>query len=125
MNVKHSLILLVNSVFLTSCALFTDGSTPVKVQTVAAEKTPLKLREPDPIKLKQIEWFIITPENADRVFAEMKAKNIKIVLFGLSDTGYKNISNNLAEIRSYIVNQGLIIKAYKEYYEPNEGTVKK
>ncbi len=70
------------------------------------------------MKPQQIKWVVITPENAEQVWAKMKEENKDLVLFGLSDDGYEQLSINMAEIRSFIDKQRLIIIKYKEYYEP-------
>ena len=63
-----------------------------------------------------------TSENADEVFAKLKAGNVDPVLFGLPDEGYEALAKNFAQIRAYMLQQDEIIKSYKEYYE---GTKKK
>jgi hypothetical protein len=102
---------------LTGCA--TNEVQPVVISTVPAQKTALALKDPDPIKTRKVHWFVITPENAESVFAELQKKKYSLVLFGLTDDGYENLSLNIAEIRAYMTEQKAIVKAYREYYEPN------
>jgi hypothetical protein len=102
---------------LTGCA--TNEVQPVVISTVPAQKTALALKDPDPIKTRKVHWFVITPENAESVFAELQKKKYGLVLFGLTDDGYENLSLNIAEIRAYMTEQKAIVKAYREYYEPN------
>lgn len=103
---------------LTGCA--TNEVQPVVISTVAAQKTALALKDPDPIKTRKVQWFVITPENAESVFAELQKKKYSLVLFGLTDDGYENLSLNIAEIRAYMTEQKAIVEAYREYYEPKE-----
>lgn len=63
-------------------------------------------------------WILITPENADKVFAELKEKKVDLVLFGLTDEGYEELAINMAELRNFIASQRAIIIKYKDYYEP-------
>lgn len=118
-NVKNLLIVLLSSSLLTGCASFNPFGKvePIKVQTVAVERTKLNLNDPAPISPKKLEWFIITPENAEQIFSDLQKKKFDIVLFGLTDDGYKNLSLNTAELRKYLLEQKGIIKAYKDYYE--------
>lgn len=103
---------------LTGCA--TNEVQPVVISTVPAQKTALALKDPEPIKTRAVQWFVITPENADAVFAELQKKKYSLVLFGLTDDGYENLSLNIAEIRAYMTEQKALVEAYREYYEPGE-----
>jgi hypothetical protein len=90
----------------------------VEVVAKPVEKVPLNLEQPQPLKPKQIDWFVITPENQEEVFAKLKEKKFSVVLYGLTDDDYKDLSENLAKLRSFILQQKAIIESYKEYYEP-------
>ena len=103
---------------LTGCA--TNEVQPVVISTGPAQKTALALKDPDPIKTRKVQWFVITPQNVDSVFAELQKKKYSLVLFGLTDDGYENLSLNIAEIRAYMTEQKAIVEAYREYYEPKE-----
>lgn len=132
MNVHHSLIritsLLLVASLLSGCAsfsLFGKRVKPVEVQVKAVERTRLNIPHPDPLSAKPIEWILVTPENAERVFAELKEKNVDLVLFGLTDDGYESLAVTIAELRNYIATQRQIIIKYKEYYEPEKSEEKK
>jgi hypothetical protein len=43
-----------------------------------------------------------------------------VVLFGLTDDGYQQLSMTIAEMRTLIATQRQIIIKYKEYYEPKK-----
>ena len=86
-------------------------------------REPLALPLPLTPKLEEIKWTIITSDNADEVFAKLKAGGVDPVLFGLTDDGYEALSKNFAQIRAYMLQQDEIIKSYKEYYEPIEAEV--
>ena len=88
-------------------------------------REPLALPEPLTPKLEEIKWTIITSDNADEVFAKLKAGGVDPVLFGLTDDGYEALSKNFAQIRAYMLQQDEIIKSYKEYYESENGPSKK
>lgn len=83
--------------------------------------------KPEPIKMDELNWIIITSENAEEVFAKLKENNTDPVLFGLTDDEYEDLSMNFAQIRNYIIQQNFILDKYKEYYESEEvnGTVEK
>lgn len=127
MNVQHLRtltisLLLVSS--LTGCAsfgnLFGERVKPVEIQTKAVERTRLDIPFPNPVTAKPIEWIIITPENAEQVWAKLKEANADIVLLGLTDNGYEQLAVTIAELRNMIAAQRQIIVKYKEYYEPEK-----
>jgi hypothetical protein len=93
---------------------------PVEIQTKAVERTRLDIPFPNPVTAKPIEWIIITPENADQIWAKLKESNTDIVLLGLTDNGYEQLSVTIAELRNMIAAQRQIIIKYKEYYEPEK-----
>ena len=84
----------------------------------AEERIRLNLPDPSPIKSREVEWVIITPQNAEQIWKELKEKNVDVVLLGLTDDGYETLAVTIAELRNYIAQQRQIIIKYKEYYEP-------
>lgn len=102
---------------LTGCALF---DKPVEIQSISNEKVKLGLEQPKPLKPRDIKFIIITVDNYQEVFREMKDSGQDQVLFGLSDDDYEKLSLNLLELRNFIYKQRVIIEQYKNYYEGSE-----
>ena len=75
---------------------------------------------PEPFKSRDVKFIIITPENAERIFSELKANGDDMVLFGLTDNGYENLALTIAEVRNLLSQQRSIIIKYKDYYEPEK-----
>lgn len=100
--------------------LFGDKVKPIEVQTKAVERTRLNLPDPKPIKPATPKWYVVTPDNIDEVWKELKDNNADVVLFAVTDDGYEQLAITLAELRNYIKSQKAIILKYKEYYEPQE-----
>lgn len=67
-----------------------------------------------------MEWFVMTPQNAEQVWTRLKEQNVDLVVFALTDDGYQELAMTMAEVRNYIASQRAIIIKYKEYYEPNK-----
>jgi|TARA_A200000159_G_scaffold47505_1_gene43790 hypothetical protein len=67
--------------------------------------------------MDQLNFIIITSDNAEEVFAKMQKDGVDPVLFGLSDEDYEILAKNFAQIRAYIIKQNATLEAYKEYYE--------
>jgi hypothetical protein len=113
---------------LSGCAsfsLFGKRVQPVEVKTVAVERTPLNLRDPAPLEPRVPQWIIITPENADKIWADLEAKKSNLVLIALTDRGYEELAVTMVEIRNFINMQRQIIIKYREYYEPEKEEQKK
>ena len=97
---------------------------PIEVVAKPIERAPLNIADPTPLSLKPFEWTIITKENAAEVFKKLEANKDSIVLFGLTDDGYQQLSMTIAEMRTLIATQRQIIIKYKEYYEPKKEETK-
>lgn len=121
MNVRHSLILL-TPLLISGCSILPSWKTssvdPITIKTQAVERTPLNLKDPDPLKAREIQWVVITPDNAEAVWKKLKESNTDLVLIGLTDDGYQELALTMAELRNLIATQRSIIIKYKEYYEP-------
>jgi hypothetical protein len=115
-NVKN-LLIPCSAALLLGCSLFDQK---VKIETQETQQPRLNLKAPDPVKLNKINWVVISPDNVDEVFSDMKEKKYDVVLFGLSDDDYKNLSMNVIKIRKFIIEQKKILTLYKMYYEPEE-----
>ena len=103
------------AILLSSCAA---GVKVIDTYKIEKKREPLDLTMPGPLKLQDIDWIIITKENADEVFEKIKnEKNGDYALFALTDTGYEKIALNFADIRNKLAEQRQIILSYKEYYE--------
>ena len=62
---KNILLLGLLAVFLSSCS---ESVQEIQVTTIEVSKTPLNLPNPDPLQLQDVEWIIITKDNAMEVF---------------------------------------------------------
>lgn len=108
---------------LSGCAsfnLFGPKVKPIEVVAKPMEKTPLDIPLPDPLKIKPIEWTLITPANSEEVFKKLEQQGADLVLIGLTDDGYQQLAVTIAELRNIINQQRNIIIKYKEYYEPKK-----
>jgi len=113
---------------LTGCASFDflgKREKPIEITTKAAEKTALAIPDPDPLRLKPIEWVLVTPGNQEEVFKKLEEKGADPVIFSLTADGYQQLAVTIAELRNLINTQRNIIIKYKEYYEPKKSEEKK
>ena len=80
-------------------------------------RAKLDLPDPESPRIQDLNWVIITSENAEEVFAKLKEQNIDPVLFGLTDDDYEILAVNFAQIRAYMIKQKMTLQQYREYYE--------
>ena len=116
-QIKNILLLGVLAVFLTSCG---SSVQEIQVTTVEVSKTPLNIQSPEPLKMYDVEWIIVTKDNAMELFEQLKSDGGEYSVFALTDTGYESLQINSTNIRNIIAEQRQIIISYKEYYEPTE-----
>ena len=103
------------TILLSSCVA---GVKTLETYTIEKKREPLALDMPAPLELQDVDWIIITKDNADEVFEKIKnEKNGDYALFALTDNGYEKLSLNFADIRNKIAEQRQIILSYKDYYE--------
>jgi|TARA_A100001015_G_scaffold218117_1_gene245146 hypothetical protein len=110
------LLVLIGLCFLQGC---TTAIKTIEVLNRPEPKTPLNLDMPETLSLAPIEWIIITPENAEEVWAKL-AEDPKgeVVLFALNESGYEELAKNYASIRTALAEHRNVIIAYRDYYEP-------
>ena len=110
LSVLVSLILIT---FLTSCS-------GVKKLSIFKEEVPrakLNLEKPTPLQLEELQWIIITSENAEEVFKKLEEQGIDPVLWGLTDKDFELLAKNFARIRNQLKITNDLLDKYKEYYE--------
>ena len=81
-------------------------------------RAELKLEKPTPLQLEELQWIIITSENAEEVFKKLEEKGIDPVLWGLTDKDFELLAKNFARIRNQLKITNDLLDQYKEYYEP-------
>ena len=102
----------------SGCSLF--GPTKVDVSSKPVERLPLSITQPQPLSLTSPRWVVITPDNAESVWAKLRAEGNNVVLFAVTDKGYEQLAGDLAQIRTFIATQREIIKQYEIYYAPGQ-----
>ena len=65
MNVKNLLLICLSSLLIFGCSQV----KPIEVITNEQARTHLSLQAPAQVTLRELQWVIITPENAKEVFA--------------------------------------------------------
>ena len=110
------LLVLLGLCFLQGC---TTAVKTIEVLNRPEPKTPLNLDMPETLSLEPLEWIIITPDNAEEVWAKLAEDPTgEVVLFALNEKGYEELAKNYASIRTALAEHRNVIIAYRDYYEP-------
>ncbi len=110
------LLLILTTFLVSSCSSVKE----IEIFKKEVPRAKLDLPDPETPRIDDLNWIIITSENADEVFAKLKEQNIDPVLFGLTDDDYETLAVNFAQIRAYMIKQKLTLDQYREYYESEE-----
>ena len=105
--------MLILSIFLTNCS----GVKQLEIFKQEVPRAKLDLEKPTPLQLENLQWIIITSENADEVFKKLEEKGIDPVLWGLTDKDFELLAKNFARIRNQLMVTNNLLDKYKEYYE--------
>ena len=114
--IQSVLVSLLLITFLTSCS----GVKKLTIFKEEVKRQELNLEKPTPLQLEQLQWIIITSENADEVFKKLEEQGIDPVLWGLTDKDFELLAKNFARIRNQLKITNDLLDQYKEYYEPKE-----
>ncbi len=108
---------LILSLSVSGCALLTPKPREIELSTKPVEKPKLELPKADQVRMRNIEWVVITKDNYKEVFEKLSKSGRPIAVFGLTDQGYANLGMNLSDIRAFVQQQQAIIAAYERYYK--------
>ena len=115
-NLKSILSVLVSLILITSLTSC-SGVKQLEIFKTEVEREKLNLKKPTPLELEQLQWIIITSENAEEVFTRLEEAGIDPVLFGLTDKDFELLAKNFARIRNQLKITNDLLDKYKEYYE--------
>ena len=115
---KTIVVAFLGVLLLAGCA--NNRPTPIEISAKPIDKPELILPPIEPLRLKDVEWIIITEENAQEVFEQLLKDRKDPMLIGLTDDGYETLALNMSDIMALIAQQKLIIAAYQNYYEESE-----
>ena len=76
-----TLIIALTTSMLVGCA----GKERITILSEPVTPVPLDTPQVRDLDLNKIEWFVVTPENIDQVFVELKDQRKDVVLFALTD----------------------------------------
>lgn len=114
MKIISILSVLFSGIVLSACGTSPEEvviNPPIEIVTVETKSPAPIVPSVDRLRLRTVEWEIVTAENATSVLTE------GVALFTLTAEGYENLSLNLSEISALIQQQQEIIAIYKDSYK--------
>ena len=89
----------------------------IEVDTVVKEvKIPIQ-PQPKPIKLNDVEFFVVTPDNYLEFIENLENKRGTTVYYAMTVPDYEIMALNFSEIKRYIEQQKQIILYYERMIE--------
>jgi hypothetical protein len=108
-------LILSSILFVAACSTpAIEEVRPVEVRTIQVPRPAPIVPAVDQLRLRTVNWIIITPDNIDESFAKIQSG--ELVLFAVTAQGYENIALNLSDIRALIEQQNRIIAIYKAQF---------
>ena len=104
-------------VLLAGC---TSKPRQIEISAKPIDKPNLVLPPVEQLRLKDVEWIVITQDNYQEVFDKLLKDKKDPALIGLTDDGYEKLSLNMSDIMRLLAQQKSIIAAYQNYYEDSE-----
>jgi hypothetical protein len=103
------------ALFLAACSTPQEAAIPpVEVRTVEVPRPAPIVPPVDQLRLRNVEWIIITPDNIEEQFARIRKG--EAVFFAITAEGYENLSLNISDIRAMIEQQQRIIAIYQRQF---------
>ena len=92
-----------------------SGVKPVQVKTIAERPPMYHPPLPMEVQLDPVDWEILTPDRMEEYLDNLeKGEAPTNVYYGISPTGYENLSVNMAELKRYIRQVLSIVDYYKK-----------
>jgi hypothetical protein len=105
--------LLLATLLLTGCSIFSKPEEVVVVRTVV-EKPQIPLQpKARPVELNDVKFYVVTRNNLEEFLQEFDEVNGDTVFVAMSVPHYESLSLNLAEIRRYLKQQDSIVVYYE------------
>ena len=104
--------LVLSLTLLTGCS----WTKELMVKTEPIERVPLTLPDVDRYQHRELEWVVVTKENANEVFEQLAKEGKPIAIIGLAGDDYELLGLNMGDQQVLIKQLNSIIKSYKEYY---------
>lgn len=114
--IRNALGCILSFALISGCSS-TAPTEVVKVQTVPIESFPPIVPTIDDLRMRQMEWIVVTESNYQGVLMRLRDMGQEPVLYALTPQGYSNMIMNQADVMKIIRQQKEVILIYKRSYE--------
>ena len=96
---------------LSSCSALPEKQVVVQTEYVS-KNIPVQER-PKPVKMPDVEWFVVTKDNMAEFEQRVSQAAGDIVFMAITPKGYENLAIGIQDLRRYILQQKEIIVYYE------------
>lgn len=121
MKLKKKLLLpslILTTLVLSSCTTFQKPEEKVVVQTQYVERTIDTQEPPKPVKMPDVEWYVVNETNLDEFLDRVRSDGGTVAFMAITPKGYENLAIGIGELRRYILQQKEIIAYYEKAVTP-------
>lgn len=119
---RHLLILIL-LISMTACSALNKVQR-LEVFSTPVERAPIPMQPaPTPVKLKSVEWYVVTDDNYDEFKDKLVTRQGVSVWYAITVKDYENLSVNLEELRRYIIEQQMLLQYYEEAITKNSDEI--
>ena len=109
---------------ISGCSLFGRGQSlpevaPIEIIKVVRQQTVYNPPLPSKISSLPVKWTVLTPITMADYLKDLENGDApQNAFYGLTKTGYENLSNNLSEIKRYIRQLRSVVEYYQDINKP-------
>jgi hypothetical protein len=78
------------------------NKSKIEVPPVVAQDTITVPSGTTPLKLDPVNWIVVTEDNVDEIWAQMKEEDRAVALFALKLDDYEHLNENIEELVEYL-----------------------
>ena len=102
----------------SGCSYFKNPLKQIEIKTVEVERVIPTQNRPQPVRLNDIYFYVVTEENFEDFKNRFVKENGDLVGYVLSVRDYETLALNMADIKRYIQQQKEIIIYYEKAVTP-------
>lgn len=88
----------------------------IEVKTTPVKSAPPIVPRVDDLKLRGLEWIVVTEQNYQGVLMRLRDAGEEPVMYALSSNGYANMMMNQSDVMRMIRQQQEVIAVYRKSY---------
>lgn len=97
---------------LSSCSSFQEKQIVTQTEYIT-KNIPIQER-PKPVKMPDVEWFVVNKDNLDEFQQRISEAAGDVVFMAVTPKGYENLAIGISDLRRYLLQQNEIIAYYEK-----------